>query len=225
MPFIVPQVCRYTIHGLFQGRQVANIIDMQIDTTGSTTTRADAIFDQCGILLNQWHTDILPLLSILYTAQNVSWVDLNSDSGTVGSRNVSGGHTWPTAGGDSLSPMPAQVAVLVRKNIDSIRGARKGRLYLAGVTEPETSSTVPNIVDPTVITTLNTKLATFLTAVNQTAGALEYTSKMAVTQILTYAPLEPGQKPPGSPATGTHHFVKSLVADNLLATQRRRLRG
>lgn len=225
MTFIVPTVARYTIHGTFQGREVANVVDYHIDTTGSTMDRDTAVFNQCGIVLNQWHTDILPLLSILYSAVSVSWVDLNSAAGTVGVRNVSGGHTWPAAGGDSLTPMPAQVAVLCQKNINSVRGARKGRMYLAGVTEPETSSTAPNILDPTVLATLNTKLASFKTNTEQDPSSSAHSSKLVVVHITSYAELKPGQKPPGSPATGEYHTVQSFVANTLLATQRRRLRG
>lgn len=223
--FVVPRVCRFTINGHFMDRQVANMIDMTVDTTGVITDRADAITDQAGVLLNQWTTDILPSLSILYFADSVSWIDLNSETGSVGSRTVSGGNTWPKAGGDSLSPMPGNVAALVHKSTTSSRGARAGRMYLPGVTEPETGSTTPNILDPTVVTALNTKLSQFLGNINQSSPGDGYSSDMCVVHILTRAPLEPGQKPPGSPATGTSSKVSGMTVDTRLATQRRRLRG
>jgi hypothetical protein len=223
--FVVPRVCRFTVNGHFMDRKVANVIDMTIDTTGVITNRADAISDQCGVLLNQWHTDILPSLSILYFADSVSWLDLNSEDGSVGSRTTSGGHTWPAAGGDSLSPMPGNVSALVHKSTTSARGARQGRMYLPGVTEPETQSTTPNTLDPTVVTALNTKLSAFLGNINQSSPGDGYSSDMVVVHILTRAPLEPGQKPPGSPATGNSSKVSGMTVDTRLATQRRRLRG
>lgn len=225
MAFIVNGVCRYTIHGKFQNRAVANVLDMEIDTTGSATLRGDAIQNQAGILINQWKTDILPKLSLLYTFEMVSWVDLDEDDGSTGFRTVSGATTLPLPGGDSLSPMPAQVSVLIKKNTDGGRGRRKGRLYLAGVTEPETQSTTPNILDPTVVTALNTSFTAFLGNINQDAGTFDFGSRLVVVHILTRAPVELGKKPPGAPLTGDFKRVNSMGADSLLATQRRRLRG
>jgi len=202
---------------------VANIIDMFIDTTGSSTLRNDAIFAQAGVLVNQWKVDVLPKLSVLYTFERVSWVDLDEDDGSTGQRTTSTGITLPLPGGDSLTPFPANVAVLVKKITDGGRGRRKGRMYIVAATEPETSSTAPNIQDPTVVTALQTSMNSFLGNVNQDAGTFGYGSRMCVTHILTR---EPPTKPgvPGAPLTGDHKNVNSLQVDNLLATQRRRLR-
>lgn len=222
-PFIVPTVCRFTINATYGTRPVANIIDMHIDTTGTFSERETSIQDQGGILLNQWHTDILPLLSVIYKAQSVSWVDLNNDTGPVGERNTSGGHTWPAAGGFTGSAMPGNVAFLVRKLIGGVRGAKSGRMYVPGVDESATFSDQNNVTDTTTAA-MNVKWASFLDNINQDSGLSSYSSYMVVSHILTRYPPKPSQAV-GSPHTGQGLKVSGLVQDTLLATQRRRLRG
>ena len=224
-PFLVPTVCRFTVNGSFGPRKVANIIDMHIDTTGSTHSREEVIPDQAGIILNQWTSDILPNISYAYVAESVSWLDLNSDDGTVGERSSSGGHNWPTPGGFTGSSMPGNVAILVRKLISGGRGSKNGRMYLVGVDESYTFAEFNNIT-ASILATLNTKVSHFLDNINQSVGLNEqnYTSLMVVSHILTRYPPKANQEV-GSPHTGIGHGVQNLVVDSTLATQRRRLRG
>lgn len=224
-PFIVPGVCRYTVHATFGNRAVANVLDYEVDTTGELTLRSTACEDMAGILLNEWTDSILPILVSGYVAQSITWVDLDDVDGTTGSRSTSGGNTWPKAGTISTSPMPANVAYLVRKNITGVRSARRGRMYLCGVDENATAPTIANQIDAAKITTVQTKMNSFLGDTNQTGPVGNpYHSHLTVVRILErYAP-EEGQEI-GSPKLGDHHNVTSLQLDTTLATQRRRLRG
>lgn len=225
MPLIVPQVCRYTMNGTYAGRPVANVIDMQIDTTGSTMDRPTAIDQQAGVLLNQWKTQLMTIAMPQYVFTSVSWLDLNSSTGSVGSRTTSGATTLPAPGTAAGTPMPGNVAYLIRKMTTAVRGARKGRIYICGVSESATFTTTTNTIEPSQLTTMQTMLTSFFGNVNQTPGTpTTYSGRMVVVQVLTYDPPVPPHTSP-SPATGTHHFVTSLQLDSLLATQRRRLRG
>jgi len=223
--YIVPKVAQYVVHGTYGGKNIANVVSFEINTTGSTMSRNDAIEAMGGILLNNWHTGILPLLVPQYTAQRVSWMDLAASDGIIGERTTSGGHTWPTNGGNATAAMAGNVAVLVTKNLSASRGARRGRFYIGGIGEGVNDTFVPNTMQGSVQTTWQTAWTSFLGNVNQTDAILgaNYQSWMVVTHVLTrHAPI--GDAPIGTPATGEGKRVSSLTVQSTLATQRRRLR-
>lgn len=210
---IAPGVCRYTINGLFVGRPVANIIDMQIDTTASVVSRADAVEAQAGILINEWSDHILPLVSNDYQANSVSWVDLNSSSGSVGARSTTSQETWPQTGAGAGATMPGNVALRVNKNIVASRGQRQGRMYLAGAGEGDNTDANPNAVAGAAQTAINDALESFLGNINQSdADPDAYVSRMVVIHTLD------GE-------FTNYSEVNGLVVDPVLGSQRRRLRG
>lgn len=224
MPLVVPGVCQYTINGTYGDRPVANVLAYQIDTTGTPTERANALNAMAGIIINQWTTLILAILNSAYTAQNVSWIDLNAADGNIGSRTSSGGNTWPKAGSAVNATMPGNVAILVRKNVGAKRGARKGRIFVPGVDETMTQNPANNTLYSANLAQLVTAFNSFLTTTNQTSVPDNYTSKMNVIHVLTRdTPKKPGRL--GAPLTGEGLVVSSLTVDQRLATQRRRLRG
>lgn len=224
-PFIVPKVVQYTVHGTYAGRNVANVLAYEVDTTGSTMPRTDAVVAMGGILLNEWDDSILPLTNSAYSATEVSWVDLNSPDGIVGSRTTSGAHTWPKAGGALNASMPGSVARLVVKNVSGIRGAKRGRMYLCGVDETDTLNPNINVQLASVVTAWTTKLTAFLGDTNQSdPGLTTYQSHMVVIHVTERQPDSAG-KPDALPLAGIGLRVTSLSMDSLLATQRRRMRG
>lgn len=225
MAFVVPGVCQYTIHGTYGNTPVANVLAYRIITTGTITDRNTAIDNMGGILINQWTTDVLPLLNSLYKADHLTWVDLNAADGNIGARNVSGTHTWPLAGGALNASMPGNVAMLVRKNVSAKRGARKGRMFLAGVDETSTQNPNQNNMYTANVSALQTAMDHFLSNTNQSDPIVGtgYQSFMQVIHILTRdTPKKPGRL--GPPLTGEGLQVSSLSVDSLLASQRRRLR-
>lgn len=216
MALTVPGTCRYSVNGVSDGRAVVNVLDMIIDTTGSVGSREDAIDSQCGIIINEWCDHILPFLSSTYTFNNVSWVDLDSATGSVGSRASTSQETLPQPGGDGGAPLSVNAAMLVRKVTTVRRGARQGRMFLSPTTEVNTSG---NVLTPGLISGLNTNLASFLGNVNQEdADPTEYQSQLAVVHVLT-------RDADGNPLTGESTAVSALVVQSRLASQRRRLRG
>lgn len=212
-PIVAPTICRYAVQALFNSRPVVNILDMHIDTTGSSEDRETAIFDQAGIILNEWDDRVLPLLTNQYVAQKVSWVDLNSLSGTTGERSDSGGHTWPQPGGSSDGSTPGNVAYRVNKQTSSERGARQGRMYLCGVGESANENANGNEVHSTIAATMNTMLDGLLPALNQTEGGpSDFTSALHVVHTV-------------DGAFSSSSEVVQLVIDAVFGSQRRRLRG
>lgn len=221
----MPKVVQYTVHGSYGERKVANVLAYEVDTTGSTMDRPTAVYNMGGVLLNEWDDSILPNTNSLYKAESVSWIDLNSSSGVVGARTTSGAHVWPKAGGSNNASMPGNVARLVIKNVDGIRGAKRGRMYLAGVEESETFGSDQNRISTAVQALWAPKLTAFLGDTNQTdPGVTTYQSHMVVIHVTSRQPDSAGH-PNKLPLTGIGLHVTSLALDPLLATQRRRLRG
>jgi hypothetical protein len=232
--FVVPDVCRYTVHGTIGGRQTANILDYKITASGVVTaTRPEAIDAMAGIIINEVRDSWLPRISNLWSFNSVSWIDLNTPDGVTGERNSSGAYVLPKPGTSALSAMPPNVSILVRKVIDRKRGAKNGRMYIPGVTEGETPTGASGAMDSTPVTAWQTQMTAFLGDTNQTGGIIAgqpYDSKMVVSHILTREPpkklyTDGSVAVPGDPLTGEGLVVRSLLVQSLLATQRRRLRG
>ena len=211
---IAPAICRFAVNGTYGGRAVVNIVDMQIDTTGSTLAREDACFQQAGIIINEWDDSILTNLESYYKANSVSWVDLNSEDGSVGERTSTVDTTFPQPGKRTgTAAMPGNVALRINKTIVAQRGQRQGRMYLAGVSEAMTNGSVPNSLEAGQIATWNTALAAFLGDIAQSdSDPLSYNSKMVVVHTV-------------DGVFTTYSDVTALTVDEFLGSQRRRLRG
>lgn len=219
MPLIVPGVCRYTINGAFGGgRDFANIIDMAIDTTGTNTARDDAIFDQAGVIINQWVNDVLPVLSGSHRFDSVSWVDLDEADGSVGERITTDTESLPQFGGIVGSSLPANTSVLVSKVTTRSRGARNGRMYVGFVAESHTSGPAPNQLDAAPLALWQTAFDNFKSNVEQEGALNEYQSQLNVVHVTA-------RDAAGNPTAGVGTPVSELEVQAVLATQRRRLRG
>lgn len=222
---IQEDVCRFVVNQTLGGRDVVNILDYQIDTTGSTLSREDAIQQQAEIILQEWSDSFGGIQVEELGYESVSWVDLDSPTGSTGTvTEGSGAASWPATGESVGSPFSANVAILVHKNIVASRTTRNGRMYLAGLPEEITSVDNGNIVVPAEVTSINALLASFLGDTNQsTPGPDEFQSAMVVVHTVS----EDNPTPPPAKiveAVG-YSAVLTLTCDNLVATQRRRLRG
>lgn len=218
MTIVAPGICRYTVHGTLGTRPTANILDFRIDTTGSTESREEAIEAMCGIIINEWSDHVLPQVCAPYTATSVSWVDLDEEDGSTGSRTSTGQETWPKVATRSGTPAPANTSVLVTKVGSSRRGQRNGRLYLAGPPEGEVGT--QNLTS-TYQAAVQASMESMLGNMNQSETTLgEYESYMVIVHTRDVGT-------PGNPDivfTGSSD-VSALSVSGTAATQRRRLRG
>lgn len=210
---VAPGICRFTVNGTYAERPIANIVDMQIDTTGTTTDRDDACFRMAGVLLNQWTDDILPLVADNYQATSVSWVDLNSLTGSTGERTSTDAETWPASGEGTQAANSSAIAFRVDKSSVARRGQRQGRMYLVGVPESATEDGSPNTLIGGVVTAMNSALASFLDNIRQEdADPGNYQSRMVVVHTV-------------EDVFESWSYVESLTVNGRLGTQVRRLRG
>lgn len=225
MAFVVPGVCRFAINAVFSGREVVNILDMRIDTTGTGTDRIDAIIDQAKVIIESVTDHLTPVQTNDLTYNSVSWVDLDEDDGSTGETSEGNGAvTWPDAGNITTGPTPSNVAVLVTKETTRLRGHRNGRMYLCGVPEADSNDAAPNDLGGGALTSWQTAVDDFLASINQDGGSPDYDSRLCVVHILTRGPVVPPAEL-GPPLTGDSRDVEALVVQTRLATQRRRLRG
>lgn len=216
---IVPGVCRFAINQRQELRQVVNIVDMIIDTTGSLISRDEAIDNQAGILINEWTEHIQPAQADDLSFESVSYVDLDSSAGITGSRTSSGAITLPQPGGASGDTVTANTAALVRKQLESSgRGRRNGRLYMAGLTEGVTEPGNGNVLTSVARADLQSRWTNFLAAINQADSGGDFGSNWCVVQVTS-------RDADGHPLTGIGREIGGVSVDFLLATQRRRLRG
>lgn len=181
MPIIAPGVVRYAIEGRQGGQEIVNIVDVNIsDVLGGS--RDEAIETVAGDLLNQWSDHILPLLSNVYSAEAVSWIDLDSADGGTGSVSSTDGSSWPEPGGSAGAPMPNNVTMRVRKVINGARGRRSGSMRLAGTLEAWTGDAGPNLWQTNVLATFATAFEALRDGINgsEGGGSVDYTANIVV---------------------------------------------
>lgn len=226
MAFVVPGVARFAVNQTLEGRSVVNVLDYDIDTTGSTMSRADAVQGQAESIINQWVAQFLPVLVSSLTLDSVSFVDLDSATGVTGSVLSDGTTTLPAAGSIVTSSLPGNTSVLITKQVTSARGRRNGRMFLAGGYEGMTQAANGNVLEVADRAGFQTRADAFLANTNELDGVgTAFSSNMVVVSVLTREAPPAGSTGPGAPLTGEGSVVQSLVVDSLLATQRRRLRG
>lgn len=209
---VAPSVCRFTVNGVANGRPVANIVDCQVDTTGSVISRAEAIFNLAGDIINNWDDHVMTLTTSQYTAQSVSWVDLNSVDGTVGERSVTSDTSWPANGRATGGTAQGNVAYRVNKVGGVTRGQRRGRMYIPCVSEDANLGTNGNLVNPTFVGYVNSAMGEFLDGINDDIiPGREYSSKMVVVHLV-------------GDTFESYSDVEQLICDPTFGSQRRRLR-
>lgn len=165
-PIVVPGVCRFTVNQTLGGQVVANVLDMQVDTTGTVMSRTSACRGVAGDILNAWHGQFREIQVDNLTCVSVSWLDLDSLSGSRGVRTDTSEHQWPAQGGvASNAAMPAVVAMRIDKVVDGGRGTRHGRMYLAGVLESWTDPDTTQSWEAGAVDEVNGRAEAFLNAV------------------------------------------------------------
>ena len=209
---IVPDVCRYTIEGSYLGAPCFNILDTYLPADG-LMTRPEAVAAMAEVVLDAWSDFVLPVMKSQYTAEAVSWLDLDSATGTTGSTTrgstADGPYAiWPKTGEIGGEAYTGAVATLVRKRSVATRGQRQGRMFLPPPGEADIAG--------------NTIGAPYLAALNTALGEVVYTLANPPTPIGSAA-LVTVHDPAGA-AAPTWTEVTELSARDRVSTQRRRNR-
>lgn len=209
-PIVAPTICRFTVNGTYAGEDIANIVDMHIDTTGSIQSRESACEEVANDILVNWHQHIREFLCTPYTCRSVSWVDINSLDGSTGETSSSAGITWPANGADNGQSAPGNVAIRIDKAQDGGRRARNGRMYLVGVPESWQANGSNNTFNGENITSVNESLNDFLDGLNDTEVFEDTSRKMVVVHTV-------------GGVFQNYSDVTALTMNPNVASQRRRL--
>lgn len=214
-PIVAPGIARFAVEGYYEANPVVNVLDINIsDISGGD--RADCCSQVAGDLLNQWADHVLPLLCDNYVAERVTWLDIDSLTGSTGEVTSTDGSTWPQGGASTSAALPGAVAARVNKNTVAVRGQRQGRMYICGIPEDATVANSPNQLTPGFITSLATAMEAVrsgLEGPEAGAGTLPtYTSSPNVVHTVDGV------------YTGKSRITAMSVSP-LLGTQVRRMRG
>lgn len=175
MTLIAPNVARFSVVGRLNGQEIINIVDVTFDGLIGPADRESGCFEIAGDILNNWDDHILSALVNDYTAEEVRWVDLDSPDGSTGARSTTSAETWPKQGSNAASPLPNNVTIRCRKNLQgSTRSTRRGEMRLAGADEGWTGPDGITLT-PAVVSDLNGRLEDFKDGINGTGGSPVYT--------------------------------------------------
>lgn len=217
MPIVAPDVVRYSINGTYLNRPAVNVLDMVVQSQDGTDEPRDEIIPSvAGRLINQWVDNVMTRFNSSYSFQSVSWVDLNSATGQVGSRTTTDEYSLPRAAPGAGQPLTAALAMLVEKVTQRQRGSRPGRWFLPAFTEGDIEG---NIWIGSTLSATNDALSNFLAEMTETAiGSEQY-----------YFPTVVHTRNAGTPQNPNIVYVNNtqitdLQAVGRVSTQRRRNR-
>lgn len=209
-PIVVPGVCRFSVNQRLGGQPVVNVLDMQIDTTGSVVNRADACETVAKDIMDAWHGNFRTVQVDDLTCLDVSWLDINSLTGSRGTVTTTDDNEWPANGGvASNDAMPAVIAMRIDKTTSGGRGSRQGRMYLGGVLESWTDSGVTQSWAPGAIEEVTGIAGAFLDAVSDQEFIADVQRQLVVVHDVT------GSSP-------SYSEVTALTVNAQIATQVRR---
>src|SRR5688500_17474517 len=216
MPLVAPGCIRYTLNGTFQGTQTwANIWDVDL-LADINQDRAPLIQEYAELIIENWVGSIGLSLTEDTVLTSVSWVDLDDLNGSVGEVSGYSGGTPPYNGSQTTAPNAANVSVLVTKGGTPVRGTRNGRMFIVGYPEANTNGTS---LESTAQSVFQDRCTAFLN---------DMTDPPAV-ELGSMQPVVVHTRNQGTPSNPDIVYngksnVTSLQVQNLLATQRRRLR-
>lgn len=214
---IAPDVVRVTLKGMYLGRNVANIQDFVVHDVPLGGDRNDAIKGTMVQVLDAWAEFVRTSLGADMSFTGLDWVDLNSADGATGSLTSTDDHTLPVVGTGGGEALTGQVALLLTKVCSARRGARNGRMYVAGLTE---SNVTGNYLASGVRAALQTTADTLLEAWTETG---------VISPPFTFFPTVVHTRAIGPGSTEVEYVgnsqITTLEVQSQLASQRRRNRG
>lgn len=213
MPLRFPEIVRLTVVGTLSGEDCMNVFDVKMSGPSSDEERRQSCFGLAGDLLNQWDDHILPIVSNRYTATEVRWVDLNSNSGSTGSRSSTGESTWPKNGDVNGNPLPNNTYALISKQLQQkARTTRNGTCRLGGIMEEQTEQTNGNLLTPANVTAISAAFENLKDGLNGSGSLPGWEQNMGVLHTVE------------GEAVG-FSFISTFSCRRALGTLRRRMPG
>lgn len=203
---VLPNVARYTIEGTYLGVPCVNVLDYYNAST-VVADRGERVKADAEQILNIWAARMLPVWTYNYVFEAVSWIDLDSPAGSVGTVTSTDITTLPKTGLGGGQPYSGAMTTVVNKDAVRSRGTRRGRICLAPGPE---SGVVGNILEPAYQADVQTAVTNFLVETTLPDATPGYRRMVVIHRE--------GLTPAWSEVTG-------LSVQSRMGTQRRRLRG
>lgn len=141
MPFIpVPGVAQAEIRATYLGIPMENVLHF---TTGEDPATPQVLEDLAAQLASSWTANIMPHVNINYVLREIFVFDLSVQSGSMATDTTVLGE----AGALNTTPLPGNVAFCVSLRTGLRGRSFRGRVYLAGLGEPDTTG---NVLDATL---------------------------------------------------------------------------
>jgi hypothetical protein len=212
---LAPTMVRYSmVRTLPNNRASAAIVDVSLDVL-PTATREDALASTGPWLVGKYQ-DLIVGPSWQYgTFVGAHWIDLDSLTGQTGFVGPQSGK--PVTGTATASMCSPNCSYLIHKNSTSRRGQRQGRLYAVGVAENDVDSN--GTLTTAVRNSETAKWEGFRNAIG-TVTSLTGVESLAWRTIHVHKP----NKDDPATWTWTSSTIDTVSCDNIIATQRKRMR-
>lgn len=218
MALVAPGVARFTYNGDFggPGSAWANVID--IDMLGDVSIdRAEMCLLMAGVLGKAWVDHIAENVVSSVTLRDVSWVDLDSATGSTGSTTDFVDVDAPQSGTNVGDMLARNTCYLIKKGGGSQRGARSGRWYVPGINEEEAGEVN---ISAERVTQFNADLLFYLGQITDPVFDPAFSAQPVVVHTRnTGTPSAPNIIYTGKTP------ITTMTCDPIMATQRRRLRS
>jgi len=127
------------IQGRIEGQETDNVLHFQC--VGATS---DVELHLIQVLLTCFITHVLPVLSSAWSIERILWKQV---SPTLGVEQISI-PTGTTTGGGSAAALPSFVSALISKRTLTGGRSHRGRMYIAGIPEDQTTGSKINTEGP-----------------------------------------------------------------------------
>lgn len=162
--WVIPEIAQVTVRGELAGNPVLQVFHFRVsaEAGGTLTDREEALDHLADEVRDAWEDHMLIHLATAYRFLGVDLVDLDSADGYVTQRGST------QSGKNPGEPLPSNIAAVVHKNSNRIRGTRQGRFYLGGLVE---ASTVGNRLASDVQSSIQSGVDGLWSAVEDTGSS------------------------------------------------------
>ncbi len=203
MTLLVPQGYAHVIHSLgWLGDPEPMAVTYGVDIDDTTPPTDPAAL--AGTLNNIFDNEIMPYL---WTGITLLGTEVRWQNQAAPAEPVIGFYSLPTTGDDATTVLPQNSAFLIHKRTSFAGKTGRGRMYIPGVAEQRADNT--GVLTATTISGLNVRLEAWRAALVGDASILS--------MVILHDSI-------GAGAVLPPYAVSSLNVDNVIATQRRRLR-
>lgn len=132
----VGDIFEVRVQGRIEGQETDNVL--HFECVGAST---DVELHLIQVLLTCWITHLLPVLTSTWTLERVVWKKVGP---ALGVEQISIPEGGSAAGGGSAAALPSYCSAVISKRTLTGGRSHRGRMYIAGIPEDQTTGSVIN---------------------------------------------------------------------------------